>query len=224
MKSFRKYAVCIFTIIVLVVSVLNLNLIRAEEEETPTEEIFEQEETVSEAETDDVSPTDGTAFAVLTEEGDLIFFRSFEDYENGSNKTVKDIYGNQYTGVVYSGIETSIFYFETDVPWYSKREDIKKSYVASNQTIQPKATNNLFSGCSNMTSFNPAGFDTTNDATMYGMFNAVCCISPRPVRTVSLVLVVIDEPPPGADGNRFESTPWTGRDPRSIRKEQVYFM
>ena len=58
----------------------------------------------------------------------------------------------------------------------------------------------------------------------YGMFNAVCCISPRPVRTVSLVLVVIDEPPPGADGNRFESTPWTGRDPRSIRKEQVYFM
>lgn len=43
----------------------------------------------------------------------------------------------------------------------------------------------------------------------YGMFNAVCCISPRPVRTVSLVLVVIDEPPPGADGNRFESTQWT---------------
>ena len=43
----------------------------------------------------------------------------------------------------------------------------------------------------------------------YGKKNGVCHVSPRPVRTVSLVRVVIDEPPPGADGNRFESTPWT---------------
>ena len=43
----------------------------------------------------------------------------------------------------------------------------------------------------------------------YGMSNAVCCISPRPVRTIPLVQVVFDEPPPGADGSRFESTPWT---------------
>ena len=43
----------------------------------------------------------------------------------------------------------------------------------------------------------------------YGKKNGVCHVSPRPVRTVSLVRVVIDEPPPGADGNRFESIPWT---------------
>ena len=43
----------------------------------------------------------------------------------------------------------------------------------------------------------------------YGMFNAVCCISPRPIRTVPLVQIVYDEPPRGADGSRFESTPWT---------------
>lgn len=43
----------------------------------------------------------------------------------------------------------------------------------------------------------------------YGMMNSVCCVRPRPVRTFLLVQVVFDEPPPGADGNRFESTPWT---------------
>ena len=43
----------------------------------------------------------------------------------------------------------------------------------------------------------------------YGMLNSVCCVRPRPVRTFLLVQVVFDEPPPGADGNRFESTPWT---------------
>ena len=43
----------------------------------------------------------------------------------------------------------------------------------------------------------------------HGMLNSVCCVCPRPVRTISLVQVVFDESPPGTDGNRFESTPWT---------------
>lgn len=34
-------------------------------------------------------------------------------------------------------------------------------------------------------------------------------VGARAGRTVLLVLVVCDEPPPGADGIRFESTPWT---------------
>ena len=40
-----------------------------------------------------------------------------------------------------------------------------------------------------------------------GMLKGVCSVSPRPVRTISLVQVVFDEPPPEADGNRFEPPP-----------------
>ena len=57
------------------------------------------------------APTDGTAYAVLTdnsngqEAGELIFFRSENEYSDGSNQTVTDIMGNTYTGQVFTGIE-----------------------------------------------------------------------------------------------------------------------
>ena len=36
-------------------------------------------------------PMDGTAYAVLTNEGELILFRSTETYSDGPNQTVTDI-------------------------------------------------------------------------------------------------------------------------------------
>ena len=43
----------------------------------------------------------------------------------------------------------------------------------------------------------------------YGLFNAVCCVSPRPIRTFSLVQIVYDEPPPGRTATG--SSPHRGR-------------
>ena len=50
---------------------------------------------------------DGTAYAVLTDAGELILFRSTETYTAGAGQTVRDIKGNTYTGRVYTGIETT---------------------------------------------------------------------------------------------------------------------
>ncbi len=117
-----------------------------------------------------VSPTNGTAYAVLTAEGELIFFRSFETYSNNTNRTVKDIYDNAYAGIVYSGFETSSYSWDSPSPWRSKYESIKKAYVAPNQIIKPKSTAYWFAYCSNMTSFASEGFDTSSVTDMMGMF------------------------------------------------------
>ena len=48
----------------------------------------------------------GSAYAVLDSEGTLTFFRSEDNYTAGADQTVTDIEGNNYTGQVYTGIET----------------------------------------------------------------------------------------------------------------------
>ena len=58
----------------------------------------------------------------------------------------------------------------------------------------------------------------------YGMLNSVCCVRPRPVRTFLLVQVVFDEPPTGGGRQSVRVHTVDGRDLRSIRKEQVYFL
>ena len=66
-------------------------------------------------------PMDGTAYAVLTDAGELILFRSNEIYTDGTGKTVKDIQGNEYTGQVYTAIETTNETDESNSKWYDQR-------------------------------------------------------------------------------------------------------
>ena len=44
---------------------------------------------------DKAEPTDGMVYAVLTDNGDLIFFRSTESYSSGTNTIVTDVNGHQ---------------------------------------------------------------------------------------------------------------------------------
>ncbi|MBR4462806.1 MAG: BspA family leucine-rich repeat surface protein [Erysipelotrichaceae bacterium] len=113
---------------------------------------------------EEIQPTDGTAYALLTNRGDLIFFRSFSTYTNRTSTTVEDIYGNTYTGTVYTGVESGNNY------WLSDSDSVKSVYVAPNQTIKPAYTAYWFRDCSNMTSFDATGFDTSNDRNMSYMF------------------------------------------------------
>ena len=114
------------------------------------------------------------AYAVLTSEGDLIFFRSFETYENGKEYTVTDINDKQYQGKVYSGIEqTEYVYFSSEpvlVPWYEDRVQIKRSYVADGQTIRPLSLSGWFLTCTSLTDVDLNGYDTSAVKDMSGMF------------------------------------------------------
>ena len=123
----------------------------------------------------------GKSYAVLTETGELIFFRSEATYEHQSTGTFTDIKGNTYRGVVYCGYHsidegthndgfenlsgTSYYPFP-----YDMRKKVLSVRVAEGQAIRPwrylfgntytGLMAHMFYGFSNCTSIDLTGFDT----------------------------------------------------------------
>ncbi|MBQ3375336.1 MAG: BspA family leucine-rich repeat surface protein [Erysipelotrichaceae bacterium] len=124
------------------------------------------EDEVGDSERIDVVPTSGTAYAVFADNGDLIFVRSPETYENGVNGTLADIYGNEYTGIIYADIENT-----ENIPWADKRNSIIRVYVAPETEIKPQIIRWWFGECRNLVSFNATGFDTENASSMAHLFH-----------------------------------------------------
>ena len=194
-----KRIITILSVFLLCVSLLNVNVIKAEEEtnvDDITEFVTEESEYMDETENADTNTsdsekgarsdaepiqqmddlhatsTDGTAYAVLTSTGDFIFFRSNNSYSNNDDatQTVSDIYNNSYTGIVYTDIEMSSYTTGSKVPWYPRKNNVKRVYVANNQSIKPISMAHWFYFCSHMTSFSATGFDTSAVTSMYDMF------------------------------------------------------
>ncbi len=142
---------------------------------------------------------EGTAYAVLTSSGDLIFFRSEDDYVNGSEYTV--IINDSYiTGEVYTGIETlKVEWFPnpdyadyTIIPWYTKRETIKTVSVAKHQVIKPISTAYWFYKCKNVELIDLTGFDTSKVEDMSYMFALGYRESPSsPTSTCSISAIIL---------------------------------
>ena len=157
----------------------------------------------AEVRADDSQPQElseeGTAYAVLTDEGDLIFFRSNESYQNKVRYDATDVTGNQYSGIVYTGIETLNLGMYKYAPWYSQfNSGIVRVRCADGQMIRPVSTarwfyecnqmvsadfsgfvtdrvtdtNYMFCSCSKLEQVNLDTFDTGNVTNMQGMFDA----------------------------------------------------
>lgn len=107
-----------------------------------------------------VSPYAYKAYAVLMDNGSLVFCRSNQDYVNGGRYSVVDIHGNTYEGKVYANIETMNINNASDVPWYGDRNRIRNVSVAPDTKIQPGDCDYLFSDCPNLTMIDLSGFDT----------------------------------------------------------------
>ena len=144
-----------------------------ESKETNTEEeIIETEEDSEEKEEpSDAVVLEGQAYAVLEDDGDMIFFRSNESYTNKTTGTFKDIKGTEYTGTVYSGFESASYSSSTAVPWNSDKRSIYTVTVASEQTIKPNSTAYWFYNCNKLTNFDGSGFNTSNVTNMSYMFS-----------------------------------------------------
>ena len=181
-KSLSKILAAVMTFTILPVGV------RAEEtekvvSEKTVEEITAQEEQPLEV-TDTVVPqkedsdeersSEGEAYAVYTDDDELVLFRSFEQYENKAYQTVTDITGYSYTGVIYANIEN----YETDtenpkeenVPWYDNRTQIKSIRVADSQVIQPKSCAYWFASLRNLSNLDLNGLDTSQTVNISFMF------------------------------------------------------
>ena len=83
------------------------------------------------------------AYAVLTDSGELIFFNSTETYEAGAGQTVSDVDGNEYTGEVFTGIQTSTSPFKGNTAIRSVR-------VANGQKVMLSTGHQYFMGCTNL--------------------------------------------------------------------------
>ena len=108
-----------------------------------------------------------SAFAVLTDAGELIFFRS-ETASSGTDKTVTDIMGNNYTGRVYDYVETDT---SSVSKWFNQRQSIKSVRVADGQIIKPATCSSWFSSCSNLISCDFTWLDTSRVTSMSNMFS-----------------------------------------------------
>ena len=104
---------------------------------------------------------EGTAYAVLTNSGELIFFRSNDVYSEGAGQTAYDINGTRYYGRIYTEIETLNEELSRNVKWYGNRKSIKEVSVADGQLIRPVNCRYWFHECSNMWICNLKGLDTS---------------------------------------------------------------
>ena len=111
-------------------------------------------------------PDDGWAYAVLDEEGTLTFFRSRE-YSDKAEGTLTDVKGEQHTGRIFSGFETT-----TKVPWSVWKASILKVCVADDQTIRPISFADWFSSCANLTEVDLEGMDSSQVTSLANMFKS----------------------------------------------------
>lgn len=153
-------------------SVLTLNVNAEEAVETngiETEELQQAEDEKVTASVNTERSDEGTAYAIVTDDGELVFFRSNNSYSNNRYTLATDIMGNTLQGTVYTGIETKQFE-SYNSPWYSRRASIKNVRIADGQIIRPKYMTAWFQTLSQVEYFHLDGLDTSNTLAMNDLF------------------------------------------------------
>ena len=118
--------------------------------------------------------TEGTdqAYAILTEEGTLTFFRSEGSYGNGETGTIV-LNGRTFEGTVFSGFETETYDEENAAPWQGY--SLQHVTVADGCSIRPVSTAYWFVGQTDLLTGDFDGFDTAETSDMKHMFEG--CLS-----------------------------------------------
>ncbi|MBR3228259.1 MAG: BspA family leucine-rich repeat surface protein, partial [Erysipelotrichaceae bacterium] len=139
--------------------------------EEGAEEVLPEEPVVYE--TQDVSDDlrfDGKAYAVLTADGDFIFFRSTYDYEEGYEGNVYDVVGTwSSNGKVFNDPEGD----SITPSWFSNDEiksQVKSIKVKDGYGIRPNSMSHWFNGFTNLESADLSQFDTSNVTNMARLF------------------------------------------------------
>lgn len=124
----------------------------------------------------------GNQYAVLQDDGSLVFFRSNYTYTNKKVGTFFDNNGNRYKGIIYCDFtnKTSLTYeydpsspfthwgtgqgikYLNNSPWKDEKDQIIKAYVADNNTISVTSTCGWFIECTNLKYFSARGIDTSS--------------------------------------------------------------
>ncbi|MBQ1476824.1 MAG: BspA family leucine-rich repeat surface protein [Erysipelotrichaceae bacterium] len=104
-------------------------------------------------------------YAILEEDGDMVFFTGKESYANASTGTFTGANDETYTGRIFSGYE-----FDKFIPWLDYMSEIRTVSVGDGYTVWPETTSNWFFGAVNLREFYSQGFDTSAVKDMSRMF------------------------------------------------------
>ena len=109
-------------------------------------------------------------YAVLKDNGELIFFETNSSYSNNSTGTFEDISGNSYVGRLFANFSNRTFSSYSDVPWYSVRSSIRTINIANGSTITPIDCSYWFYNCSSCTLIDLSRLNTANVTSLAKMF------------------------------------------------------
>ena len=119
------------------------------------------------------SPTDGKAFGVLLDTGELLLIRSEDEISDSGEYDITDIYGNPYHGTVFPQVENGVFL------WAGKYLPIKSFRVAEDFIVKPLCLDYMFYGCEQLETVSLDRVDMSLTTEMDGMFDG--CNSLRSV-------------------------------------------
>ena len=106
-----------------------------------------------------VRVVDGFGYAVLQDDGDLVFLRSKQEIYDDEGE-ITDLNGKTFKGKIFQYVDEDYFH-----GWNYDDENaplVKRVYVAEGSTIYPTDMQNYFYNLVNMTEADLRGFDTTN--------------------------------------------------------------
>ncbi|MBR3384436.1 MAG: BspA family leucine-rich repeat surface protein [Atopobiaceae bacterium] len=129
------------------------------------------------------------AYAVLTDDGRLVFLQSTEEHQAGPSQTVTDVAGATWSGEVYTGIEGASYALPSDVPWHARSAEVSSFSVADGSTVRPTSCAWLLSGLANMTSCDLSGLDTSGATSMRAMLygcSSLASLDASPLDTSSV--------------------------------------
>jgi surface protein len=109
-------------------------------------------------------------YAVLKDNGDLVFVTSMNSIDNNSNTTVVDINGISHTGVVFADFIGKTYTSSSLAPWHARKDDIKNIYVADNTTVELTSLAYWFADLPLVESIRLAGFDGSKVTDMKALF------------------------------------------------------
>ena len=130
---------------------------------------------------------ENSAYAVLTDDGVLIFFESPESYEDEYHGIVQDKMGNEFHGTVYTNVtdkqwdldfeevrvaEGSRIKMNSMYRMFANCESLERFYSTGMDTSEVTNMEKVFYGCSSLTYLDISGFDTSSAQTMQGMFDS----------------------------------------------------
>ena len=104
----------------------------------------------------------GIAYAIETDDSQLVFFRSNMTYQEGETRTVTDVAGHSYHGIVHTGCEGDGYAANK---W--SHENITAVRVSDGCLIRPQTMESWFNDMPNLTNVDLRGMDTSGTTYMW---------------------------------------------------------